>query len=133
MKQTFSPKWKSSANRRKQRKYILNAPHHIKGKFLSAHLSKNLRKKYALRSIRVKKGDKVRIMRGQHKNKTGTVGSVDLKDTKVKLDSLFTIKRDGSKSFYPLHPSNVEIQELNLDDKIRKAKIESFARKEVKK
>lgn len=133
MIKTFSSKWKSSKNRSKQRKYLLNAPLHIKSKFLSSHIAKNLRKKYSLRAIRVKKGDKVRVMRGQYKSKTGTVESVDLKNTKITLDSLFIIKRDGSKSFHPLHPSNVEIQEFSVDDKIRKAKIESFARKEVKK
>ncbi|MEK6835561.1 MAG: 60S ribosomal protein L26, partial [Nanoarchaeota archaeon] len=34
------------------------------------------------------------------------------------------VKLDGSKVYYPLHPSNLMITELNLNDKKRKAKLE---------
>ena len=46
MKKTFSQSWKASKKPRKQRKYTIKAPLHIKGKFLHANLSKDLRKKY---------------------------------------------------------------------------------------
>ncbi|MBS1194889.1 MAG: ribosomal protein L24p/L26e, archaeal/eukaryotic, partial [Methanomicrobia archaeon] len=42
---------------RKQRKARYTAPLHIKGKFLSATLSKELREQYKRRSLRVVKGD----------------------------------------------------------------------------
>ena len=29
------------------------------------------------------------------------------------------IKKDGTKVFYPIHPSNLVVTELNLDDKKR--------------
>ncbi len=62
MKKKFSDKWKASKLPRKQRKYLANAPLHIKRKFLSANLSKELRKKHGKRSIPIRKGDTVRIM-----------------------------------------------------------------------
>ena len=31
------------------------------------------------------------------------------------------IKKDGTKAFYPIHPSNLVVTELNLDDKKRMA------------
>ncbi len=130
----FSPKWKSSKDRKKQRKYIANAPLHIKSKFMSSHLSEALRKKYGIRSVRIRKGDKVKITLGQYKSKTGTIETIDMKNAEVTIDSIFTTKRDGSKSFYPIHPSNLEVQDLNLNDQIRKTKIESQSKtKEVKK
>ena len=55
MKKTHSTKWKASKQPRKQRKYRFNAPLHISGKFLSTHLSPELREVYKRRSIRVKK------------------------------------------------------------------------------
>ena len=60
MSQQFSTTWNASKQPRKQRKYRYNAPLHTKQKFLQVHLSPELRKKYSLRNILVKKGDKVK-------------------------------------------------------------------------
>jgi len=124
MKQVFSPQWKSSKNRSKQRKYVAKAPFHTRGKFLSTQLSKTLKQKHGINATRIRKGDKVKVMRGQFKSKTGTIDSIDLKASRVKIDSIFTSRRDGTKAFIPIHPSNVQIQELNLEDRKRKAKLE---------
>ena len=128
MRQVFSTSWKSSKNRRKQRKYIANASLHTLGKFLNSQLSKALSKKWGFRSIRIRKGDKVKITTGQYKGKTGAISKVDVKNTRVNVETIFTMKRDGSKAFYPIHPSNVQIEELNMDDRKRKQKIESSSK-----
>jgi large subunit ribosomal protein L24 len=60
MKKKWSKTWKSSKQPRKQRKYRHNAPLHIKHKFLSASLSKDLKKKYNIRNISLRKGDRVK-------------------------------------------------------------------------
>ncbi len=130
MKQAFLKTWKSSTQPRKQRKYRHNAPLHIKGKFLSVNLSKEIRKKYNRRSARVKKGDKVKIMRGQFSGKTNKVDRVDMKKCKVYVTGIETIKKDGSKTAYPLEPSNLQIIDLNMDDKRRE---ESLKKSESKK
>ena len=121
MKKKFSREWIRSKQPRKQRKYNYNAPLHIKGKFMAAHLSKDLMKKYNRRSIRVRKGDKVILLRGQFKKKKGNVERVDLKKSKVYISGVEMIKKDGTKVFYPVHPSNLAVTELNLDDKKRMA------------
>ena len=121
MKKEFSDKWIRSKQPRKQRKYSYNAPLHIRGKFMSAHLSKDLMKKYNRRSIRLRKGDKVTILRGQFKKKTGNIERIDLKETRVYITGIEMIKKDGTKVFYPIHPSNLVATELNLDDKKRMA------------
>jgi len=119
MKKKFSREWIRSKQPRKQRKYSHNAPLHIKGKLMSAHLSKDLMKKYNRRSIRLRKGDKVIVLRGQFKKKKGNVERVDLKKSKVYISGVEMIKKDGTKVFYPIHPSNLVVTELNLDDKKR--------------
>jgi large subunit ribosomal protein L24 len=119
MKKQFSNSWKKSKQPRKQRKYRYNAPLHIKQKFMHAHLSKELRKKYAVRSIGLRKGDKVKIMRGQFKGKITSVEKVLIKKEKVYLAGIENIKRDGTKAPYPIHPSNLLITELNINDKKR--------------
>jgi len=120
----WSKSWKSSKKPRKQRKYAYNLPLHVKRYLLSAILSKELRTKYHKRSVPVRSGDKVRIMRGQFKKKTGKINKVDMKKTKIYLENIEIIKKDGSKIPYPIHPSNVMITELQLDDKKRKKMLE---------
>ena len=119
MKNDWSSSWKSSKQPRKQRKYVFNAPLHIRRKFMAAHLSKELQKKYNRRSFPIRKGDIVKIMRGQFKNKKG-----DLNNLKVYLEVASIVKRDGTKSFYPIFPSNLLITEFKLDDKMRKKALE---------
>lgn len=120
MKKLFSTHWKSSKQPRKQRKYQYNAPLHIKHKFLGSHLSKELIKKYSKRSIPVRKGDTVKVLVGQYKGKSGKIEKVFVKKTRVWIEGVNRTKRDGSKSFYPIHPSNLVITELNLSDERRK-------------
>jgi large subunit ribosomal protein L24 len=123
MKKEFSNAWKSSKKPNKQRKFRFNAPLHISGRFLNVHLSKELRQKYGLRSLRVRKGDKVRIMRGQFKKQEGKVEEVDTMDVKIYISKIEHTKRDGTKARYPIDPSNTMIIELNDDDKKRMKKL----------
>lgn len=124
MKKLFSTAWKSSSQKRKQRKYRHNAPLHIRQKFVHVHLSKELIKKYGKRNIGLKKGDKVKVLRGQFKKHQGTVDRIDLKKTCVYLTGIEIIRKDGTKSTYPIHPSNLIITELSLDDKNRQKILE---------
>ena len=115
----FSTTWKSSKKPRKQRKYRISAPLHTKQKFLHSHLSKDLRKKYGIRSIGLRKGDKVKILRGNFKKHEGKVEKIDLKRTSIFVSGIEFTKRDGTKKLLALQPSNLMITELNLDDKLR--------------
>lgn len=124
MKQTFSKKWKASKQPRKQRKYRANAPKHIKRKFLSATLSKPLRKKYNKRSIRLRKGDQIKVLRGQFRKKEGKIVNILLEKCRVHIDSVQHLKKDGSKTFYPIHASNLMVLELDTSDKFRKLSLE---------
>ena len=119
MKTKFSSSWIKSKQPRKQRKYRYNAPLHVKQKFVSAHLSKELRKKYNKRSMNLRKGDSIKIMRGQFKNKTGKIEEVSVKKTLVYVSGIEIAKRDGTKARYPINPSNLSITNVNMDDKMR--------------
>lgn len=119
MKQVYSKSWKASKSPAKQRKYVFNAPLHLRGKFISSMLSKDLKTKYSKNSLRVRKGDKVKVLRGQFKGKEGKIESVDLQRGRVYMEKVETVKKDGTKTQYPLHPSNLMITELELSDKKR--------------
>ncbi len=123
MKTKFSRSWKRSVQPRKQRKYRMNAPIHLAKKFVSSHLSKELMKKYNKRNITLIKGDKVKITRGSFKGKTGTVEDIDRKKFKAYITGIEVMKKDGSKTRYPVDTSNLLITELKLDDKKRLKKL----------
>ena len=119
MKSKFSLSWVSSKQPRKQRKYRYNAPLHIKHRFLNANLSKELRKKYGKRSLPLRKGDEVLIMRGSFSKKKGKIATIDLKRSRTTVEGINRKKIDGAKVNVYLDPSNLQIQTLNIEDSKR--------------
>jgi large subunit ribosomal protein L24 len=132
MKQKFSKNWKASKRPSKQRKYSANAPLHIKRKLLSVNLSKELRKKHGKRNIPIRKGDEIKVMKGKFKNKQGKIIEIDVKNSKLKIDGIMIKKQDGSKVNVRIHPSNLQIIGLNLDDKKRMKNIKAQKEKTEK-
>ncbi|MEA3229450.1 MAG: 50S ribosomal protein L24 [archaeon] len=112
----WSSKWISSKDKAKQRKYRLNAPFHIKRKFLSANVSESLRTKIGKSSVPVRKGDEAIIKRGSYKGTTGEITAVFLKKGTVHIKSVVRKKTDGTEVHVPINPSNLQIISLNLDD-----------------
>ena len=56
-----------SSSRRKNRKRHFSAPSSVRRKLMSAPLSKDLRQKYSVRSMPIRKDDEVVVLRGHHK------------------------------------------------------------------
>ena len=109
-----------SAQPRKQRKRLYNAPLHKLPKLMSAHLSPELREKYNRRSFPVRVGDRVKILRGEFRGVEGKVTKVDRERQMVYVEDVTIKKADGTTVQRPIHVSNVMITELNLDDEYRK-------------
>ena len=91
---------------------------------ISAHLEKELRKKYGKRSISIRKGDEVKVMVGKFKGKTGKISIVNTKKQKVAIEGIQGKKKDGTKLNVFFNASNLLVKSLNLDDKKRIKKIE---------
>ena len=101
---------------RKQRKALYNAPAHARGKHLSAALSKDLRAQLGKRSLPIRTGDKVSVVRGDFKGHEGEVLSVDYTSYKVTIEDVTLSKPDGTATFLPVDPSNLVIIEADLKD-----------------
>ncbi len=108
----------------KQRKRLYNAPLHIRYKMFSAPLSPELKEKYGIKSLPVRTGDTVRIMRGSFKGFEGKVREVDRKKYRIFVEGVTREKVDGTTLFMGIHPSKVMIVDLNLDDKWRREILE---------
>ncbi len=109
---------------RKQRKRLYNAPAHLRHKFMTAPLSQELASSKGAKALPVRKGDTVRIMRGDNKGFEGKVSRIDLKRYRIFIEGLTREKVDGTTIFVPVHPSKVMIKNLKLDDKWRQRIIE---------
>jgi len=107
---------------------LYTAPLHQRHKQFGAHLDKELRKKYGCRTLPVRKGDKVKVMRGDFAGLEGDVTEVDTKNYQIYVTGATVTKTDGTQVTRPIHPSNVTITKLKSDkerDKIldRRSKV----------
>jgi large subunit ribosomal protein L24 len=118
----------TSTKARKQRKARANAPLHKKRRMVSAHLDSALMKEYNVRSVAVRKGDTVRVIRGDKdfKASEAKVASVDLKSLKLIIENVTVPKADGTQKPKPVDPSNVLLTKLDLSDPWRKEKLDSL-------
>jgi len=108
----------------KQRKRMYRAPHHRRGRYLSAPLSPELKETYGVNSIPVRRGDTVRVMRGDRRGFEGKVSRVDRKNFRIFIEGITREKADGTTIPVPIHPSKVEILNLNLEDDWRRRILE---------
>jgi len=104
----------------KQRKKLFNAPAHMRHKLMASPLSKELAASRGAKTLPVRKGDTVRIQRGDNKGFEGKVSRVDTRAYRIYIEGFTREKVDGTNIFLPVHPSKVQIRNLNLDDKWRK-------------
>jgi large subunit ribosomal protein L24 len=132
MRKKWSNRWSGSVQPRKQRKFRHNAPLHVRQRFVSAHLSEDLRKRFGKRSIPIRKNDEIIVRRGTFKGTRGSVSRVDLRSGKVYLEEIKVKKVDGSEVHRPLEPSNLVIIKINLDDKRRQLIVERAEKKKEK-
>ena len=103
-----------------QRKRLYTAPLHIRRKIISASLTPDLKAKYKIRSMPIRKDDEVVVTSGSFAGLEGKVVKVDIKNYRLHIEGATIEKADGTTIFYPIHPSKVMIGKLKLDDKRRK-------------
>ena len=96
---------------------------------LSAHLSKELRSKYGVRSLTVRKGDVVEVVRGAFVGHVNKVSSVDRRRQRLHIEGITIAKSDEKQVSRPIHPSNVIITKLDTSDPLRKKKLDALEKK----
>merc|ERR1711920_23111 len=104
------------------------APSHIRRKLMSAPLSKDLRTKYSVRSLPVRRDDEVMIVRGHYHDREGKVTQVYRKKWRIHIERVTRDKAYGQTVPIGIHPSKVMITKLKID-KDRKALLDRKAGK----
>lgn len=133
MSKDWSGEWQNSTNPGKQRKYRANAPHHKVKQFLSARVADDVRSKVGSKTLSVRAGDRVKVVRGDFSGKRGEVARVDTDDYKLYIEGVNRETVSGSETKVAIDPSNVVVTKLNLGDEERTAKFDLTAseRKEL--
>ncbi|MCX6771608.1 MAG: 50S ribosomal protein L24 [Candidatus Micrarchaeota archaeon] len=103
----------NSVQGRKQRKYRYTAANHLRRKMVFVHIGKELRAKLgtARRSIQPHKGDKAKVLRGDHRGHTGKIFEVDLSALKIYVEGANSRTAKGVEKLVALDPSNLVILE----------------------
>lgn len=105
-------------------KMMYLAPMHLVSKQLAAPLSDDLQQKYNQTSARVVEGDSVKVLRGEFKGIEGKVTNVSTEKRGIAIEGIKREKLKGGNVDIYIHPSNVMITALNLEDKWRQSRLE---------
>ncbi len=107
-------------SRRKNRKAHFTADDSERRIRMASTLSAGLRKEHGFRAFPIAVKDKVEVMSGMFRGKTGTVIDVNAKEYKVYVDSCEESDSSGKSVKRGIHASNLRITELSLEDGRRK-------------
>uniref|UniRef100_A0A7N0T5F9 KOW domain-containing protein n=1 Tax=Kalanchoe fedtschenkoi TaxID=63787 RepID=A0A7N0T5F9_KALFE len=117
----YNPRVTSS--RRKNRKAHFTAPSSVRRVLMSAPLSSELRSKYSVRSMPIRKDDEVQVVRGSFKGREGKVVQVYRRKWVIHVERITREKVNGTTVNVGVNPSKVVITKLRLD-KDRKSLLE---------
>ncbi|XP_045394407.1 60S ribosomal protein L26-like [Lemur catta] len=105
----------------KKRKRHFNAPSHIHRKIMSSPLSKELKQKYNVRSMLIRKDGEVQVVWGHYKGQQiGKVVQVYRKKYVIYIEWMQWEKGNGTTVHMGIHPSKVVITRLKLDKDSKK-------------
>ena len=93
-------------------------------KQLSGKLSKDLRKKYNKRSVRIVEGDSVKVVRGEFTGVDGKVTEVSSHNNGLTIEGVKKEKLKGEKFDVYIPTTNIEVTGLNTADKWRMNRLE---------
>lgn len=99
-----------------QRRRHFNAPSHERRVLMSAPLSKELRAKYNVKSMPIRKDDEVQIVRGGFKSREGKVIASYRKKFVIHVERVTKDKVNGQTVQVGIPASNVVITKLKLDN-----------------
>jgi large subunit ribosomal protein L24 len=93
-------------------------------RLLQARLADDLRSKYGRRTLRVRKGDTVKVLRGEYSGVEAKVTAVDSHTGRLSIEGVTREKIAGGTVPVRIHISKVMVTTLNLDDPWRKNSVE---------
>lgn len=106
----------------KQRKRIASATENELRRLMRGNLSDKLREKYGVRSVPVREGDTVKILRGDFAGIEGKIVETDRHHQRVIVDGVTREKVSGEQTRVSVHVSKTMITTLDMGDRWRSEK-----------
>ena len=119
-----------SSKPKKVRRLFFNAPNHVGSASIASPLDKELREKYGIRSVRIRKKDSVKVMRGEYAGVEGKVLNANMRSGTLAIEGVTREKIAGGTVPVRIHASKVMATALDLGDKLRREKLEGASGKE---
>mmetsp|Transcript_7200 Transcript_7200/g.12290 ORF Transcript_7200/g.12290 Transcript_7200/m.12290 type:complete len:146 (-) Transcript_7200:417-854(-) len=121
-----------TSSRRKNRKAHFTAPSSVRRVIMSSPLSEDLKNKYNVKSVPIRKDDEVVVVRGTYKGREGKVVQCYRKKYVIYIERITREKANGATVQVGIHPSKVVINKLKLN-KDRKSLLERKSRSAAEK
>lgn len=97
---------------------------HVAYKASSVHLSRELRAKHGFRSLPVRTGDRIMIVRGDYKGVEGDVNRVDRVRGRVYVSGVYRENARGEQRLVPIPLNAVILVKIDEKDKWRQRVLE---------
>lgn len=97
---------------------------HLAYKASSVHLSRGLRAKHGFRSLPVRTGDRIMIVKGDYKGVEGDVNRVDRVKGRVYVSGVYRENARGEQRLVPIPLNSVILIKIDEKDKWRKRVLE---------
>ena len=111
---------------------IYRAVNQVVNKQISSPLSKDLRKKYSRRSVRIMVDDTAKVIRGEYKGIAGKISKISTNNSSIAIEGNKKEKLKGDKIDVYIHSSNVIVTSLNTDDRWRIKILEKKPKSKIK-
>lgn len=102
---------------RKQRKALFNYKNHQRSKLLSTRVADFVREEYGIKTVPLRVGDDVRVVKGEFKDFEGEVIEIT-KDLRAKIKEVTFDKADGTQFHPTIHISKLIITKLTKEKKL---------------
>ena len=112
---------------------VAQASRNVRDSSICATLKDNLRQQYKRRSVRIIKGDSVKVMRGEYVDVEGKVEKVNTERGTLSIEGIQREKVRGGNVKVQIHASNVIVTSLHLDDKRRQSHLQAISKPTVAK
>jgi large subunit ribosomal protein L24 len=110
---------------------VVHISRNVRNSGICSSLKDSLRQQYKARSVRVVKGDSIRVMRGEYSGVEGKVEKVNTEKGTLSIEGVQREKVRGGNVKVQIHASNVLVMSLHLDDKRRQTRLQTIAKSEV--
>lgn len=95
-------------------------PNHILSSKIKSKVSPDIHEKYGVNSVRLRKDDSVKIIRGEYKGVEGKITKIFVSQNRISVEGVTREKIAGGNVPIKIHTSNVVVTNMNMNSDRKK-------------